>query len=701
MLESLNNLFLTQQFIPHGHCYLWKPGLVWLHVVSDSLIALSYYSIPVMLVYFVYKRRDLPFNWIFLMFSTFIVACGTTHTMDVWTLWHPTYWLSGYFKVITAAASVNTAVLLLPLIPKALALPSPAQLKSINVALQNEIADRQQAELALERLKTQTELILNCAGEGIYGLDLQGNVTFANPAAARMVGWQVEELLGQPQHINIHHSKPDGTPYPEEECPIYAVFRDGLPRHMDDEVFWRKDGTSFPVEYVSTPLRERGEVVGAVVVFRDITDRKLSEATLQQHNVDLDRQVQERTLQLEQSLKFEAMLKRITDKVRDSLDESQILQTAVQELALVLNLSGCNAAWYNLKQGTSTICYEYVTAIPTAHGRAAQMADFPEIYHQLLGRQYFQFCSIKPHPLRGRVTMLACPILDVHSVLGDLWLIAQPDYAFNELEIRLVQQVANQCAIALRQARLYQAAKAQVEELEKLNALKDDFLSTVSHELRTPMTNIKMATKMLEVSLSNTDERTGRYLKILQTECARETELINDLLDLQQLEASSCPILLVDAVCLQDWLPSIIEPFRLRSGQHQQTLKLHLAPDLPQIVSHRASLERIFTELLNNACKYTPADGEIVLSVCPSCDKLAIAGDTTTILITISNSAEIAASELPRIFDKFYRVPKTDPWQQGGTGLGLALVQKLVERLKGNILVESSSGWTTFTIELP
>ena len=122
---------------------------MWLHVVSHSLIALAYYSIPLMLVYFVWKKGDLPFDWMFLMFGTFIVACGTTHVMEIWTLWHPTYWLSGFIKVITAFASVSTAVLLMPLIPKALALPSPAQLEAANVALQNEITERKRTEKQL------------------------------------------------------------------------------------------------------------------------------------------------------------------------------------------------------------------------------------------------------------------------------------------------------------------------------------------------------------------------------------------------------------------------------------------------------------------------------------------------------------------------------------------------------------------------
>ena len=140
-----------------------------------------------------------------------------------------------------------------------------------------DITARKEAEEAIERLSRQNELILNAAGEGIYGLDLQGKTTFVNPAAARMLGWRVAELIGQPMHPILHHTKPDGTPYPEEECPIYASFNDSVVHRVADEVFWRRDGTRFPVEYVSTPIRERGEVVGAVVVFIDTTLRKEEE----------------------------------------------------------------------------------------------------------------------------------------------------------------------------------------------------------------------------------------------------------------------------------------------------------------------------------------------------------------------------------------------------------------------------------------
>jgi diguanylate cyclase (GGDEF)-like protein/PAS domain S-box-containing protein len=143
-----------------------------------------------------------------------------------------------------------------------------------------DITERKRFEEALERLSHQHEMVLEAAGEGIFGLDRHGNVTFVNPAASHMTGWSTQELLGRPMHNLLHHTKPDGAPYPSAECPIYAAFTTGTTHSRDDEVFWRKDGTSFPVEYTSTPIFENSEIVGAVVTFRDITERKALEKQL-------------------------------------------------------------------------------------------------------------------------------------------------------------------------------------------------------------------------------------------------------------------------------------------------------------------------------------------------------------------------------------------------------------------------------------
>ncbi|MBD2231795.1 GAF domain-containing sensor histidine kinase [Phormidium tenue] len=430
---------------------------------------------------------------------------------------------------------------------------------------------------------------------------------------------------------------------------------------------------------------------------------------VQRLNTDLEQQVAQRTEELQTALEFEATLKRITDRVRDSLDVNQIMLTAVKELTEALDVKGSNTSLYDLEQGTSTIYYEYNSSSPSYQGRVAQMEAFPEVYHQLLDGQYFQFCSVEPNPVRGYVAMLACPVVDDRGVLGDLWLINDRDYGFNDIEIRLVQQVANQCAIAIRQARLYQAAQSQVAELERLNTLKDDFLSTVSHELRTPVTSMRVALQLLGVTLNQefdltadlqkpkTEQtRIGRYYSILQEECEREISLINDLLDLQRLDVGNHPIQ-PEPILLEPWLAGWIDSFVTRAKSRNQTLRLVATSTLPVLYTDLASLERVLAELLNNACKYTPPGESITLEVLPN---PAAPSEQVCIAIT-NNGVTIPAEEMTRIFDKFYRVPSADPWKQGGTGLGLALVKKLIAHLGGDIAVTSDPGQTCFTITLP
>lgn len=147
-MDFLRNLLSADSFMPHGCCYMWNAGLIALHVISDGLIALAYYSIPLTLIYFVRRRKDLAFDWIYICFAGFIVACGTTHLMEVVNVWYPNYWLAGVVKGITAVISVITAALLVAVVPKALALPSPEELRETNKALQKEITER---KLAVDR----------------------------------------------------------------------------------------------------------------------------------------------------------------------------------------------------------------------------------------------------------------------------------------------------------------------------------------------------------------------------------------------------------------------------------------------------------------------------------------------------------------------------------------------------------------------
>jgi diguanylate cyclase (GGDEF)-like protein len=148
---------LTTDFMPHGYCFLWLPEVLWLHVGADALIALSYYMIPAALMFFIRARREVPFHWLFVLFSAFILACGTTHLFNIWTIWNGTYGAEGLIKLATGLISFVTAVTLLPVIPKALALPSPTELGHINRQLQQEIAQRQRIELELRSARDELQ----------------------------------------------------------------------------------------------------------------------------------------------------------------------------------------------------------------------------------------------------------------------------------------------------------------------------------------------------------------------------------------------------------------------------------------------------------------------------------------------------------------------------------------------------------------
>jgi signal transduction histidine kinase len=241
----------------------------------------------------------------------------------------------------------------------------------------------------------------------------------------------------------------------------------------------------------------------------------------------------------------------------------------------------------------------------------------------------------------------------------------------------------------------------RITELESICQQKDDFINNISHDLRAPLMNIKMAMRMLKTSLKTDPEianlisghRAEKYLAILEQECDREVELINNILELQRLELSIDRVHL-EAVEIATWLPTTIEPFMHRASHDRQKIITSISESISAIATDRDSLTKIVTELLNNACKYTGIDGQILV---------AIDGDPASkwLTIVVRNQAEISPQHLPHIFEQFYRIPGSDRAKQGGSGLGLSLVQKLVQQLNGQLEVASTGGWTEFEIKLP
>lgn len=523
-----------------------------------------------------------------------------------------------------------------------------------------------------------------------------GVIQEANAAACQLLGASRIDLLGE--RLESYLS--------ESAHPAFGAQLSQLERANGLQVFEMRlqphsQAPTVVQARVTTLQKQAGNLGNLCWLLRLSSEQPAVEA-LRKRNSQLQQQAQTQTAQLQRLLEFEERLRLITEQMRHSLDQDQILQTAVQELVLGLKVECCDATLYSADYTEVTLAYEYTTSLPSAQGCKRQLTDQADLVTELHKERPLQFCLIAPSAIRPniahRFAIFACPLVDGARLLGDLWLFKPKQAVFDETEQQLIQQVANQCVIALRQARLYQAAQTQVQAVEKLNALKDDFLSTISHELRTPITNMRMAIQMLELSVSQKEQgstaapKTTQYFAILKTECQREIELINDLLDLQRLEAEAQPLALAP-IPVSTWLKRLLEPFKERSLACQQRLQIDCPEALPPFVSDRFSVERILLELLNNACKYTPA-GEEILVVARVQDEQA--------RFTVSNTGtEIPPNELPHIFDKFYRGPKADPWRRGGTGLGLSLVQKLVAHLCGEITVASQAQQTHFTVVLP
>lgn len=584
---------------------------------------------------------------------------------------------------------------------------------------------RHYLEKRLEDRKRWFANTLNSIGDAAIATDCNGNIAFMNPMAEVLTGWSRQEALGKAATtvLKLIHAQTREA----IANPLIQAMQNGAALRLPDYcLLLTKDGTQRVIDDTATPLRNSdGEIIGGVLVFKDITWHGLAHLEVQQrklfleaiHNV-LIAQLRKRTVQTQQAIASIRVLKHVMEQTHNGSNQLQILQTTIQELRHILGADYCWVALYNVNHTLATISCESIAPNKANHyssmlGTRIDLQSYSHFYHPLFQRE----CLISPPPeslptayqclLSPESQLLICPLEEEHLVIGEIGFLSAGKPPWSQLEAELASQVVNQCTLALRRSYFYQVAQDHMKELELLNTLKDDFISSVSSELYTPLTNIKMAVEMLQDLvgfLKSTDiqaetpsprrqlwQKVEQYIRILHEEWQQECDLISDLTNFQHIETLES--LSSNPINLQQWLPQMVNCFSKQSVRQEQILHCHVPPNLPPLISHLPSLERIMNELLTSACKYTPPNHSITVTAQAQEEYLAIKVITTGVTIPLE--------EFNQIFQPFYRIARPNLWNYTGTGLGLALVKKLLQLLSGEIDIENHAEETIFTITLP
>ncbi len=367
-------LFNSSNFTPHGFCVAWNPFLVWADSIADGLIALAYFSIPVALVVFVMRRRDIGFQWVFALFGTFILFCGLTHVIDAITFWVPAYGIEAVLRMLTAVASVGTAIALWPLMPRALALPGALVLRALNDERVGEATQRREAEASLRDANSRLELqvtavdrseqrfrlmVESVADYAIFMLDPAGIVVSWNVGAERIKGYRDSEILGR--HFTCFYTDDDmKTGNPGRGLEIAAA----KGRFEGEGWRVRKDGSRFWANVVISAMRAPdGELLGFGKVTCDLTERMWSRQALKRANEELESRVEERTRKLvslterfaaeiEERKATEIMLRETTELLEATFDAAPfpIIVTTPAGEVLMWNRAGETTFGYSVAE---------------------------------------------------------------------------------------------------------------------------------------------------------------------------------------------------------------------------------------------------------------------------------------------------------------------------------------------------------------
>jgi PAS domain S-box-containing protein len=304
-----------------------------------------------------------------------------------------------------------------------------------------------------KRLQRENELILRSAGEGIMGLDEAGRITFVNPAAAEMVGWHVDELIGRSHHGAVHHSHADGTPYGTDECLIHATIEDGIAYSVSDELFWRKDGTSLPVQYTSTPIVEGSHVLGAVLVFRDITERQEAQQTMHRYAERL------------------RALRAADQAILAASSMEETANAALRHLQNLIPFSWAAVDLFDAEHPVEAVTLLTVHPADAADRRRARIRRFEReglVQDLSAGRVHVAQDGWSPESEPEEMgTCISVPLRARQRLIGSLNLCLAHANALTEEETEIAREISDELAIGIEQARLHDRIRDHARELER------------------------------------------------------------------------------------------------------------------------------------------------------------------------------------------------------------------------------------------
>jgi PAS domain S-box-containing protein len=559
-----------------------------------------------------------------------------------------------------------------------------------------------------DRERRSVRALLESTGEGIYGIDTGGCCTFVNPAAARMLGWDGDELLGRNMHRAIHHTRPDGTPYPESECPIEQAFRERRSVVLDSEVLWRRDGTSFPAEYRAHPLLEGQELRGAVVTFVDVTERVRAE---RERDEVLRRERAAREAAEAAARRMRA-LQSVTEAALSRLSLDDLLRGVLARVRAALEVD--TAAVLLLTRDGRTVC------IRAAEGFQDGIEEMRmSVGEGIAGRIVAERRARVVDDVRtagamstllesGVRSLMGVPLLvDGARATGVLHVGTFAPRHFGADELQLLTLMAERVASAVERARLDEEAEDARAEAEAANRTKSEFLANMSHELRTPINAILGYTELLEMGIAGAVNEAQRgQLARVRTSGQHLLRLINEILDIAKIESGRMSVehrranageAVLEAVAL-------VEP---QAAERGLTVENHCRrADDVGYTGDPDRVRQILVNVLSNAVKFSDP-GSTVSVECGTTPtphaEAELAGEGPWACIRVDDRGiGIAPEDVEAVFQPFVQAEAGYTRTKSGTGLGLTISRRLARLMGGDLTVRSKlHEGSCFTLWLP